>query len=205
MKKALAILLTLITVLSIMSLSVSARTLTAGEQGIFDKLREGVQTADGKFYLPEATIVGGENYQKGTTAEYQLTQAQVDEIMRQIDLANQAVIDSGTGNAYKWTSKTRVAVLTAIDNAAKQIIVEKGLPTEHTLRARGRLNQGVSSIQVYDPEKTVAGVPDADVLVQEEHLIQKTGTDYTAFVVAGVCGIVLLSACVVVSKKVQLF
>lgn len=198
MKRIVMLVLALVLVVAMLPMSVSARTLTAQEKEIFKKLRDGVAVEDGLFSIPEETIVAGENY---LMAHDQLTNEQISAIIAEIDSASQKVVLQGTHDVAKWSQQTKDGVLENIDKAAQQLIVNKGTENEHTLRARANEQK---SIQIYDPNP-VGGA--SAVVVEENHLdpIKKTGTDITAFVIAGLCGIALLSGCVIVSKKVELF
>ena len=191
MKRALTLVLSLVLVLSLLPLAVSARTLTNREKEIFTELRSPAPAGDGDFVLPEVTIKKGENYLMAL--DEALTDAQIDAILSYVRDAEATVTAAGTGNVKNWTQATRDHVLMDIDLAAQQL----------GLRAAGRPacngEHGWGEIYVYDP------ATGAIVVAEDELIVRKTGSDAASFAIAGACGLVVLCACAFVAKKVELF
>ena len=183
MRKVMALVLCAVMVLSVLSLAVSARTLTDGEKSIFTELRSTATAADGGFKLPEETIKQGENYLAGTSTP--LTDEQVKKILDFIADAKKAVTESGTGVASKWTKETKDRIFADVKDAAEVL----------NLSAR---KDNDAAIEIFSPT-------DGAVIVKQDHLVKVTGLNVQAFVIAGVCGLVALCACTFVSKKVELF
>ena len=183
MRKVMALVLCAVMVLSVLSLAVSARTLTDGEKSIFTELRSTATAADGGFKIPEETVKQGENYLAGTDTA--LTDDQVKAILGYIADAKKAVTESGTGVASKWTRETKDRIFADIKAAAE------------VLRLSAR-KDSADAIEIFDPNT-------GTVIVKQDHLVKVTGLNVQAFVIAGVCGLVALCACTFVSKKVELF
>ena len=199
MKRALALGLSLILVLALLPLAASASrgSMTEEEKAIFTELRTPTPTGDGQFVLPEKNITFAENYLLSETDE-PLRQDQIDEIMSYIADAKAAVKEAGTGEVKQWSFETRERIRVDIQKAVD--VLDKGLVvTGHAAEEHAEGDQhGYGSITISDAAGNV-------ILSEDELIIKKTGSDYMAFAVAGLCGLTVLCACAFVSKKVELF
>ncbi len=182
MKKLMALVLALVLVVSLIPMSVSARTLTAEEKALFDELRAHIAVADGEFYLPADVVTQGENYVASLAAA--LTPAQITEIRAQVTAAIAAVKAENTGEVSKWSEKTKSEILAKIDAAAKVV------GCTAVADAKG-------GIEVKD----AAG----KTIVTNDQLVKKTGFGAESMIVVGLSTITVLCAVAFVSKKVELF
>ncbi|MBP5288909.1 MAG: hypothetical protein J6Z79_03445 [Clostridia bacterium] len=177
MKRALALALSVVMVLTLLPLAVSARSLTDGEKSIFEELRSPAKVADGNFKLPEVVITMAENWLMGT--EKELTQSDIDSILGFIRDAEQAVINGGTGVVEKWPQALRDQILKDIDGAAQVV----GLHADgHAAGTNGPGDQhGYGSIEILDgSNKTIIA---EDELVTVEYAPE---SDFEYEVVDGV-------------------
>lgn len=177
-----ALVLALVLVAALLPMGVSARTLTTEEQKFFQDIRAGVQCADGMFYLPADIVTQGENWL--AAREEAVTSEQLAQIQAYVDHAKATVVAIGTGDAHKWSKEARASILNDI-NLAAQVI---------GCSARGNAK---GNIEILDAQ--------GQVILENGTLVKTTGANVQTFVIASLCGLAMLSACVVVSKKAKLF
>jgi hypothetical protein len=181
MKKVMALVLALVLVFALVPMSVSARNLSDAEKALIAELEEHIKVKDGEFQLPDDVINQAENYLMKLDKE--LTATEITAIKAEVAKAQAAVKAENTGDAAKWSAKTKDAILEYVDNASKAI----GLKAEA---------DATGAIVIKDA---------AGKEVVKNDKLEKTGFGAESMVIVGLCTVALLSACVFVSKKVDLF
>ena len=182
MKKLMAVLLAVVFVAVLVPMTVSARTLTTGEQGLITKLQTKIEFPDGAFQLPAEMITQAENYL--ANAETALTSDQINAIAGYFDEAAAIAKKETTGDTAKWSKETKAGVLDKVQKAAEVL----------GLSARANAN---GSISILDAQGAV--------LATNAKIVKVTGASVNGIVLASVGALVLLAACAFVAKKVELF
>ena len=117
MKKALvAALAAVVLAAAALSVFVGARSLTADEKALIEKLNTKIEVADGSFMLPPEAVMQAENYL--ASSDTPLTAEQASAIAAQFDAAVAVVKKEDTGEASGWSFAAKKEILTCVKTAA---------------------------------------------------------------------------------------